>query len=121
MTWADAGGTIAGLVAVIPIIVGGDHSLMYPDVAALTDVYGKGNVGVVHFDAHYDLVTYADFPYPYHSGNQFTKNMAEGKVQLMIGVNDVLNRTQGPYYAMGQITAHETPGRTFFARIQLQL
>lgn len=27
---------------------------MYPDVAALTDVYGKGNVGVIHFDAHYD-------------------------------------------------------------------
>lgn len=38
----------------IPIIVGGDHSLMYPDVAGLVDVYGKGNVGVVHFDAHFD-------------------------------------------------------------------
>ncbi len=43
---------------VIPIIVGGDHSLMYPDVAALTDVYGKGNVGVIHFDAHYDAGKY---------------------------------------------------------------
>ncbi len=43
---------------VIPIIVGGDHSLMYPDVAALTDVYGKGNVGVIHFDAHYDASKY---------------------------------------------------------------
>ncbi|WP_164659093.1 agmatinase family protein [Tropicibacter sp. Alg240-R139] len=43
---------------VIPFIVGGDHSLMYPDVAALTDVYGKGNVGVVHFDAHYDAGKY---------------------------------------------------------------
>ena len=39
---------------VIPIIIGGDHSLMHPDVAALADVYGKGNVGVIHFDAHYD-------------------------------------------------------------------
>lgn len=38
----------------IPMIVGGDHSLMYPDVAGLVDVYGTGNVGVVHFDAHYD-------------------------------------------------------------------
>lgn len=38
----------------IPMIVGGDHSLMYPDVAAIVDVYGKGNVGVIHFDAHYD-------------------------------------------------------------------
>ena len=39
---------------VIPFIIGGDHSLMHPDVAALADVYGKGNVGVIHFDAHYD-------------------------------------------------------------------
>ena len=39
---------------VIPIVIGGDHSLMYSDVAGLTDVYGKGNVGVIHFDAHYD-------------------------------------------------------------------
>jgi arginase family enzyme len=39
---------------VIPIIIGGDHSLMYSDVAGLADVYGEGNVGVIHFDAHYD-------------------------------------------------------------------
>ena len=29
---------------------------MYPDVAGLVDVYGKGNVGVIHFDAHHDAV-----------------------------------------------------------------
>lgn len=38
----------------IPMIVGGDHSLMYPDAAGVVDVYGAGNVGIVHFDAHYD-------------------------------------------------------------------
>jgi formimidoylglutamase len=38
----------------IPFIVGGDHSLMYPDAAGVVDVYGAGNVGIVHFDAHYD-------------------------------------------------------------------
>lgn len=38
----------------IPMIVGGDHSLMYPDVAGIVDVYGAGKVGVIHFDAHYD-------------------------------------------------------------------
>lgn len=38
----------------IPAIIGGDHSLMYPNVVAVTDVYGKGNVGVIHFDAHID-------------------------------------------------------------------
>jgi agmatinase len=30
---------------VFPIVIGGDHSLMYPDVAALVDVYGKRKVG----------------------------------------------------------------------------
>ena len=50
---------IAGVVLesgehVIPIIIGGDHSLAYPNIAGLADVYGKGNVGVIHFDAHYD-------------------------------------------------------------------
>lgn len=39
---------------VIPIIIGGDHSLEYPNVAALADVYGKENVSVIHFDSHYD-------------------------------------------------------------------
>jgi len=38
----------------IPMIIGGDHSLEYPNVAAMADVYGKGKVGVVHFDAHLD-------------------------------------------------------------------
>jgi agmatinase len=39
---------------VIPFVIGGDHSISYPTIAAAADVYGKGNVGVVHFDAHYD-------------------------------------------------------------------
>ena len=43
---------------VIPFIIGGDHSLMYSDVAGVVDVYGKGNVGVIHFDAHYDVSSY---------------------------------------------------------------
>ena len=43
---------------IMPIIIGGDHSLMYSDVAALVDIYGKGNVGVIHFDAHYDAGKY---------------------------------------------------------------
>ncbi len=38
----------------IPFIVGGDHSLAYPDIAALADVHGKGSFGVVHFDSHFD-------------------------------------------------------------------
>ncbi|MDE8653585.1 agmatinase family protein [Novosphingobium album (ex Liu et al. 2023)] len=39
----------------IPIVIGGDHSLEYPNVAAAADVHGKGKIGVVHFDSHYDI------------------------------------------------------------------
>ena len=38
----------------IPFIIGGDHSLAYPDIAALADVHGKESFGVVHFDSHFD-------------------------------------------------------------------
>jgi arginase len=38
----------------VPMIIGGDHSLAYPNVAALADVYGKEKVSVIHFDSHYD-------------------------------------------------------------------
>jgi agmatinase len=38
----------------IPVIIGGDHSLEYPDVVGLSDVYGKGRISVIHFDSHYD-------------------------------------------------------------------
>lgn len=38
----------------IPVVIGGDHSLEYPNVAGVADVYGKKNVGVIHFDAHFD-------------------------------------------------------------------
>ena len=38
----------------VPMVVGGDHSLEYPNVAALADVYGKEKISVIHFDSHYD-------------------------------------------------------------------
>jgi len=38
--------------------------------------------------------------------------------EIMLGIADLLNKTNGPNGAMGQITAHETPGRMVFARLQ---
>jgi agmatinase len=38
----------------IPLMVGGDHSLLWPGAAGVADVYGPGSVGVIHFDAHAD-------------------------------------------------------------------
>jgi formimidoylglutamase len=41
-------------VGAIPVVLGGDHSILWPDAAAIADVYGAGKVGVIHFDAHPD-------------------------------------------------------------------
>jgi len=63
---------------ITPFTWGGDHTVSYPPIHALGQRYGP--LGLIHFDAHYDIVTYADFPYPYHSGSQFTRNMSEGNL-----------------------------------------
>jgi len=48
------------------------------------------------------------------------KEFAKGKGEFMIGVSDLLNKTNGPNFGIGQLSAHETPGRTFFARAQFK-
>jgi agmatinase len=39
---------------IIPVILGGDHSITWPAATAVADHHGFGNVGIVHFDAHAD-------------------------------------------------------------------
>src|SRR5438874_363419 len=50
--------TIVGEIVaagVVPVILGGDHSIAHPDVGAVADGLGKGEtLGLVHFDAHAD-------------------------------------------------------------------
>lgn len=47
---------VARVVAagVLPVILGGDHSIAWPDVTACARHFGYGRVAVVHFDAHAD-------------------------------------------------------------------
>ena len=73
----------------IPIIIGGGHALMYPDVAGIVDVYGKGNVGVIHFDAHADhtsvgfghLISHAKPVY-----KLLTEGLVPGKNFIQVGL-----------------------------------
>jgi agmatinase len=39
---------------IVPVVIGGDHSITYPSATAVADAYGRGKVGMVHFDAHAD-------------------------------------------------------------------
>ena len=43
--------------AVFPVILGGDHSIGYPDIRGLAP-YVDGNIGIIHFDRHSDLSEY---------------------------------------------------------------
>jgi agmatinase len=40
--------------AVFPVVLGGDHSIGYPDVRGLAP-YVDGNIGIIHFDRHADI------------------------------------------------------------------
>src|SRR5690606_9850759 len=44
---------VANLKA-LPLVLGGDHSITLPSATAVADAYGRGKVGIVHFDAHAD-------------------------------------------------------------------
>lgn len=47
---------VAALTAAgaIPVVLGGDHSITWPDVTGIARHLGYGRVSVVHFDAHAD-------------------------------------------------------------------
>ena len=64
----------------VPMIVGGDHSLEYPNVAALADVYGKKKVSVIHFDSHYDA-WWGDEPHLINHGYPVYRLLNEGHVR----------------------------------------
>ncbi|HEX3823280.1 MAG TPA: agmatinase [Mycobacteriales bacterium] len=38
----------------IPVILGGDHTIAWPDIAGCARHFGAGRVSVIHFDAHAD-------------------------------------------------------------------
>jgi agmatinase len=38
----------------IPVVLGGDHSIAFPDAKGVANVHGHGRVSMIHFDAHAD-------------------------------------------------------------------
>ncbi len=38
----------------VPVVLGGDHSIAYPDAKGVANVLGHGRVSMIHFDAHAD-------------------------------------------------------------------
>ena len=52
-------GDVAGR-GIVPVILGGDHSITWPAATAVADAHGWGKVGIVHFDAHADTADIID-------------------------------------------------------------
>ncbi len=46
--------TVVSGAGVIPIILGGDHTIALPDVTGVARYVGWGRISVIHFDAHAD-------------------------------------------------------------------
>jgi agmatinase len=44
----------------IPMLVGGDTSMLYPGVSGVARVHGKGSFGLLHFSAHPDAEMHVD-------------------------------------------------------------
>jgi agmatinase len=55
----DRVGEIAGR-GIIPIVLGGDHSITWPSASAVADARGHGSFGIIHFDAHADTADHID-------------------------------------------------------------
>ncbi|NOZ37848.1 MAG: agmatinase [Gammaproteobacteria bacterium] len=74
--------TVAGAAraGAVPIMIGGDHSIMYPSVLGIADVYGKKNFSILHVDAHTDIST-ENFGHYVTIGNMVRLSVEEGLVK----------------------------------------
>lgn len=77
----------------VPLIIGGDHSLSYPNIAGLADVYGKEEITVIHFDAHYDA--WWGSPHLISHGAPVYRLLNEGHVRISDYIQMGL-RSSGP-------------------------
>lgn len=77
----------------VPLIIGGDHSLSYPNIAGLADVYGKERLSVIHFDAHYDA--WWGSPHLISHGAPVYRLLNEGHVRISDYIQVGL-RSSGP-------------------------
>ncbi|MDK8180447.1 formimidoylglutamase [Paenibacillus sp. UMB4589-SE434] len=83
---------------IVPIIVGGDHSITCPSVKAFVERYSSKKVGIIHFDAHHDVRNFEDGGVT--NGTPFRgileSGSVEGKHIVQIGIRGFMNSK--PYH-----------------------
>jgi agmatinase len=63
----------------VPVVLGGDHSIAYPDITAVTAGPASGELAVVHLDAHADTAT-ENYGVEWSHGTPFRHLVDEGIV-----------------------------------------
>jgi formimidoylglutamase len=87
---------------IVPVTIGGDHSIAWPILEAVTRCYGS-KVGVIHFDAHHDLRE-AHFGaessgVPFRKALNFKDDPVSGRNLVQIGIADFCNAPAHYNYA----------------------
>ena len=93
----------------IPLVLGGDHTITWPDVTGVARARGWGKVSVIHFDAHSDLWQDDDMSRIDH-GTFFYKAVKTGlidpKTSVQIGIRTACDDYLGVEYIDAR-TVHE--------------
>ncbi len=98
---------------VIPLSLGGDHSVALGELRALAAVYGP--LALVHFDAHGDLWD-SYFGHKYNHGTPFRRAVEEG---LLLPQQSVQLGMRGPLYAPEDLKMARDLGFTVLTTTQL--
>jgi guanidinobutyrase len=98
-------------LGMLPIAVGGDHSVTLPLLRAAHKRHGR--LSVVHFDAHCD-VSDTQFGSPYHYGSVFRRAVEEGIIipgkTVQIGIRKHYHRGEIEFlgrYGIERVTSRE--------------
>lgn len=111
---------------VVPVVMGGDHSITLPELRACHKVHGP--VALIHFDSHYDAIP-EYFGKPYNHGTPFYHAAKEGLVDtsksIQIGIRegcygeeDVLNPKRLGYGLLKAVECHNMTSQEIIDRIK---
>src|SRR5690625_2300293 len=120
ITFRNAEKKISDLLVdnVFPFIIGGDHSISYPAIKALHDST-DGNVAIIQFDAHLDLVDESPVQGRFSQSSQMRRALELGRIRpehvIQVGVRNFNYPWYADYLAetgIFQITATEVHNST---------
>jgi outer membrane receptor protein involved in Fe transport len=80
----------------------------------ISEAYDNSNVGTIQYSPYNKTETMNRLDL------SVSRKISQGRGEFMIGMTDLFNKTNPAASDFNNFTGFETPGRTFFARIQLK-